>query len=464
MLDSVFKKYDIRGVVGTELQLDQVTRLGRAIAFYFRKQMPHLQRVAVGWDGRTHSPSMQKSLIKGLRESGLDVVSLGLCATPVMYFATYTQPVDAGLMITASHNGAAYNGIKISLNKQTVWGDQVQEIKKHFQANDAIKCESEGKLEHCDIIPKYVAWMRKEFSELVGCQVQMMVDCGNGAAGSVMPQLLEAMEWSNVELLYEEVDGTYPNHEADPTVIANMKELRERLIATESIFGIGFDGDCDRMAAMTEQGHLVLGDELLALFSRDVLKNNSGATIVCDIKCSQGLQSVVTDAGGVLQFAPCGHSLIKNAMKKSGAVLGGELSCHFYFNDRFWGYDDGFYAMMRLVEQVMYNKSSLRDLLAFFPRSVTTPEFRLTYEGRDLPALVSKAGTKLKEKFGGAVTTVDGVRLDKAGAWGLVRASNTQPVLSLRFEAPTHAELEHIKHLFEQTLVIALGEGWLGTL
>ncbi|MBT3827878.1 phosphomannomutase/phosphoglucomutase [bacterium] len=461
MQDKIFKKYDIRGKVGTELIIDQADKLGKAIAFFFKDQMPKLKRVAIGWDGRTHSPEFKDLLIEGLRASGIDVLSIGLCPTPVLYFTTHMEPVDAGLIVTASHNGPEYNGIKIVLNKLTVWGDQVQKIKQHFKNGDVIDSVESGSLEHTEMIPRYIAWMRKEFTHLAGLPVAFTVDCGNGAAGAVMPQLVKAFDWPNVRLLYEEVDGAYPNHEADPTVVQNMQDLCDIMIADGNRFGIGFDGDADRMAAVTESGRLVLGDELLALFARDLLAKNPGATIVGDVKCSQGLVQVVEESGGTLHFSACGHSLVKQAMRTTNALLGGEYSCHFYFYDRFLGYDDGFYAMMRLVELVYQSKTTLNELLSFFPKFVSTPEFRLVYEDKDLQELVKCAGDSLRERFGGATTTIDGVRLKQGNAWGILRASNTQPMLSLRFEAPTQEELDNMKVIFERTLDQKLGSGWL---
>ena len=367
MQDHIFRLYDIRGKVETELPVSQVEALTHAIAYYFKQQKPGITTIAVGADGRTHSPAIKDRVCKALLESGFDVVFVGVCPSPVLYFSLFNLPVDAGIMITASHNGPEYNGLKICLGTESVWGTELQKIKKLYKEHVKLACTTHGTYREEPVIDMYVAWLKQHFLHLVGLPVKAVIDCGNGAGGTVMPQLVKAMAWPNVKLLYEQVDGTYPHHEADPTVEENMSDVKELLATSDLQLGIGLDGDCDRMAAMTKAGQLVQGDKLLAVFAREIIKHHPGATVVFDIKCSAGLPELLSAWKARPVMSPSGHSIIKGAMKKEHALLGGELSCHFFFKDRYFGYDDAFYAMLRLFE-LLKDGSTLDQLLAFSPK------------------------------------------------------------------------------------------------
>lgn len=452
MQDSIFREYDIRGVVGTEFTLDASYQLGKSIAYYLKRKDPELKSMALGMDGRTHSPAIKDAIARALTDSGIDVTFIGVCTTPVLYFALYNLPVDGGLMITASHNPKEYNGIKICLGKQSVWGLQVQEIKRLFKEQKEVPAERKGTLNEYPLIPDYVRWLSNHFAHLKGMPLSAVVDCGNGAAGTVMPLLVKEMEWQNVRLLYEEVDGTYPNHEANPTDIENMQDVKRTLQESDIAIGIGLDGDCDRMDPMTKEGVLVPGDQLLALFSRQILKKNPGAGIVCEVKCSQAVIDLLQEWGAQFFMSPTGHAIIKDQMRAHNAVLGGELSCHFFFKDDYFGYDDGIYAMMRLFDLLVSSGKSLDELLAIFPKKVNTPEYFLPCDDDQKQAIVEKVKESFMQDHNADLITIDGVRAAFADGWGLVRASNTTPKLTMRFESDTEEGLRRIKELFVDKL------------
>lgn len=452
MVDSIFRQYDIRGRVGSELIVDQVYDLGCAMAAYFIQKNPLITTIALGMDGRTHSPAIQERLSQAFLDSGLNVTFIGICPTPVLYFSLFNLQVGAGVMITASHNIKEYNGFKICFNKASVWGQQIQEIKKLFHQRKAILSPKKGILENKDVISDYIGWMKSHFADLIGMHNEVIIDCANGAAGSVLPQLIKEMQWPHVKLLFAEIDGTYPNHEADPIVEKNMVALKNILIDTDKGLGIGLDGDCDRMAPMAHDGELILGDKLLALFAEAVLKENPHATIVYDTKCSSGLTERLEALGAYGCMSPSGHSIIKDQMKRTGALLAGELSCHFFFKDRYFGYDDGIYAMMRLFEILQITGKTVQQLLENFPKKFITPELRFACKETDMAVLVQHVRAAYSAKPGVQCMTIDGVRVIMADGWGMVRASNTQPVVCLRFEADTVVGLTRIKHEFAELL------------
>ncbi len=448
MNDIIFRQYDIRGKVGSEMSVDETFAIAQAIAFYFIQKNPHMKTVAVGADGRTHSPEIKERVCSALTESGLNVVFVGVCPTPVLYFALFTLPVDAGIMITASHNGPEYNGLKICLGKESVWGEQIQEIKKMVKTGQQVENAAPGMYKEEMLIPAYIAWMVDHFTHLKNMNLKAVVDCGNGAAGTVLPQLIKAMNWPHIKLLHEKVDGTYPNHEADPTVEKNMQDVKKVLETTDTQIGLGLDGDCDRMAAMTKKGELVEGDKLLALFAKEIIADRPGAKIVFDIKCSSGLAELLTAWGAVPVMSPSGHSIIKDQMKKNNALLAGELSCHFFFSDRYFGYDDGIYAMMRLFELLVKSNKTLDELLAIFPQKYSTREIRISCAQQELPKILSHLHKELTARSDAQLITIDGIRVSFPHGWAIVRQSNTQPVICLRFEGNSPSELDRIKKDF----------------
>ncbi|MFC1842827.1 phosphomannomutase/phosphoglucomutase [Candidatus Dependentiae bacterium] len=456
MQDNIFRKYDIRGKVGlgssAEFDLDKTYDLGMALAYFFLKHRPEIKTVAIGMDGRSHSPIIKDALRDAMQDSGLDVVFIGVCPSPVLYFTLHNKidnkNIDAGLMVTASHNPKEYNGIKICFNKKNVWGDQVQEIKELFKEKKRVLSGVKGSCCEQAVIPQYIQWLKKHFNNLVGMDLSVVVDCGNGVGGTIMPQLIEQMEWKNIQTLFQEVDGDYPNHEADPVVYENMRFVKEALEKTDAQIGIGLDGDCDRMAPMTKNGELVTGDKLLAVYAKPILQDNPGASIVCDIKASSGLLEIVENMGGKISLSPSGHSIVKKLMSEQGALLGGELSCHFFFADRYFGYDDAFYSMMRLFEILVKDKKSLQELISLFPKKISTPEMRIECADNKKKEVVQQVKLLFEKKPNVTLVTIDGVRAIMDYGWGILRVSNTQPAVSLRLESSTEEGLEKVKHDF----------------
>lgn len=464
MNDTIFREYDIRGKVGDDLIIDQVYDLTRAIAYYFQQKNPNIKTVAVGMDGRTHSPAIKEEICRALTDSGIDVLALGVCPSPALYFALYTQPVDGGLMITASHNTKEYNGIKICLGTESVWGKELQTIKQLYKEGKHIDAQQIGSVRDLAIIPLYLNYLCKQFPSLQDLDLNVIIDCGNGAAGTVLPQLIERMNWNNITLLYPEVDGTYPNHEADPTVEKNMLEVKRLLQTTDAAFGVGLDGDCDRMAVMSKEGKLIPGDKLLAVFAQYMLQNHPGASVVFDIKSSSGLTELLEQWGAQPIMSPSGHSIIKDTMHKHHAILGGELSCHFFFKDRSFGYDDGIYAMLRFFEIVHQTGKSPQELIAMFPHKYSSPEFRLACPEDKKNLIVERIRNYFSQTKDGRIITIDGVRVSFPFGWGIVRASNTQAALSMRFESDSKKGLREVMDRFETALQPDLSHEALQTL
>lgn len=447
MKKTIFREYDIRGIVGTELMIENVYDLGRAIAFYLVQLNGAVKTVAVAMDGREHSPAIKEHLCRALTESGLDVIFIGLCSSPMMYFATYTMPIDAGIMVTASHNPKEYNGFKICLGTQSLWGAQIRQLGELYEEKKHLVAEA-GSYSEQSIKNDYIAWHVEKFDHLKDITLPMVIDCGNGSAGVVIPELVALMGWNNAQLLHEVVDGTFPNHEADPTSLKNMQDVKHALQTTDAVVGIGFDGDADRMGAMTKEGELVPGDKLIALFAQPMIKDHPGMTVVYNVVCSAGLTEVLESWGAQTVITPVGHSIIEESMHTHHALLGGETSCHFFFKDRHFGYDDGVYAMFRLIELLVQSGKSLAELLTVFPKKVTSPEYRIACSEDDKYVIVQEIKGLFYQQKNVEILAIDGVRVTTDYGWGIIRASNTQPVLSIRFEANTLEDLEHIKEDF----------------
>ncbi len=468
----IFREYDIRGVIGKELLIDETYELGLAIATFLQTKNPGMHTVLIGRDGRSHSTQIFHNLAKACTDLGFDVIDLGTVPSPVTYYAVKYFNNTAAIMITASHNPKEYNGIKI----WGAWGKQIQEIKQIFQSKNFLKkdmkssalpvegCESQkrfnkktGIVTTFNIIEKYLEYLTNHFSHLKNLPIKVLVDCGNGAAGTVVPELIKRMNWTGVKTLFEEVDGDFPNHEADPTVPENMTFLADELKNSEMEssfeFGMGLDGDCDRMCPMMKSGELVGGDKLLAIFAKSVLKQFPGATIVFDIKSSNCLVESLTQDGGVPLISASGHSIIKEAIVKYNAKLAGELSCHFFFNDRYFGYDDGIYAMMRLIEFVSQSGKTLDVLINNLPKKQSTPEIKIKCASEaDKTKIVETVKTVLAAKKDVQSITIDGIRAQMSYGWGLLRASNTQPAICLRFESDSVEGLEMVKNDFYDAL------------
>lgn len=451
MKKNIFREYDIRGIVGSELILEEAYNLGCAIASYLKTTNPTMQSIIVGHDGRSHSAPLTRDITQAILDVGIDVIDIGLTPTPTMYFAIHRLQNPYGITITASHNPKEYNGVKI----WGAWGEHIQEIHRRYEAREFLrKTQIRGMHTHVNIADDYITYLQNAFSHLHGKTINAVIDCGNGSAGIVFPQLVKALDLKNVSILFGDVDGNFPNHEADPTVPENMEFVKNALKKDASLaFGLGFDGDADRMNPMTKAGVLVPGDQLLAIFAKQALQNHPGKAVVFDIKSSAGLVELLQDWQAQPVMSPSGHTYIKQNMKKYDAVLGGELSCHFFFADRYFGYDDGIYAAMRLFELIVASESTLETLLEIFPPKISSPEIRIACKSDDEKKIIID---HVKQCFAARADvesiTIDGLRAVMPHGWGLARASNTQPVICLRFEAANLSDLNLVKQDFYNAL------------
>ncbi|MFZ7127032.1 MAG: phosphomannomutase/phosphoglucomutase [Desulfobacterales bacterium] len=443
MNPTIFRKYDIRGIVGVDFTESEAAAVGRGFGTYLRRL--GRKHLTVGRDCRISSEAVAASFIRGLSETGCHVTDIGICPTPVLYFSIHHLRRDGGAMITASHNPPEYNGFKLCLGLDSVFGDDLQAIRKLIDQEDFES--GEGRVERLDVVPDY----RKHLLDGIRLArpLRIGVDAGNGTAGVVAVPILRALG-CEVHELYCEMDGRFPNHEADPTVLDNLKDLTN-LVKTEKLdLGVGYDGDGDRIGVIDPTGQIVYGDQLMILFSREILSRRPGATVISEVKCSQTLYDDIETNGGTAVMWKTGHSLIKKKMKEMNAVLAGEMSGHMFFADRYLGYDDAIYATCRLLEILARSQQSPLQLLADVPRTFTTPEIRVDCPDDIKFALVEKATAYFRKRHD--VIDIDGVRIRFEDGWGLIRASNTQPALVLRFEALSADRLADIRHTVESAL------------
>ena len=455
----IFREYDIRGIVGVDLFVETTYDLGRAIGAYFYQNAVSADQktIILGMDVRTHSPALHTDLCKALRESGYHIVDLGVCTTPMLYFATHTLPCTGGVMITASHNPKEYNGFKIVLGTEALWGSAVQEIKKLYEERVRVDSPIIGEYRAHTITQDYCQWLVAQFPRLVDMQLPVAFDCANGATSVVMVHVVEAFGWQNAPLLYAEPDGAFPNHPADPIEMHNMSDLW-KYISTEKIsVGIGFDGDGDRMDALDEKGNLIPGDQLLAIFTRFIAQEHKPVSMVCDITTSGAVVNYVQRYGAVPIMAPCGSGIIKKYMKIHNALIGGELSCHFFFADRGFGFDDGIYAALRLLEIMVTTGLSLYELCADLPSVTSSPQYRISCQEEAKKQLVFSVTESFKQRSDVEITTIDGARIVFPYGWGLIRASNTLPVMVFRFEASDSTTLAQVKKEFADILSSQIG-------
>jgi len=441
MNSRIFREYDIRGLVDIDLTDEVVFDLGRGFATYLSRLGK--KYVIVGRDGRLSSPRFFGSLVEGMVAGGLNIVDVGVCPTPVFYFSLFHLNRDSGVMITGSHNPPEFNGFKICVGKTTIHGNEIQGLRRIIEGQEFI--EGKGTVFSREIIPDYQAYLLKDIR--LERPIKVVVDSGNGTAGAVAPKVLRDLGCEVIDL-FSEIDGHFPNHHPDPTIPENMSALIAEVQETGAEVGIGFDGDADRLGAVDHLGNLIWGDQLLVLFAREVLSRHPGAIIVSEVKCSQNLYDDIARNGGRGIMWKAGHSLLKSKMKEEGALLGGEMSGHIFFADRYFGYDDAIYASCRLLEILSRSNRRIPDFLGDLPRTWNTPEIRV-----DCPDdLKFELVEKVRESFRGEIplVDVDGVRLLFPDGWGLVRASNTQPVLVLRFEARSEKRLGEIRELVEK--------------
>lgn len=463
---SIFREYDIRGIAGRDLSPDFAEHLGQVYAQYINQRKPvngrkHLT-IAVGKDCRLSSDSLTEALVRGLTSGGLDVIRLGICPTPLTYFSVFTQDLDGGIMVTGSHNPGDYNGFKISVGKDTIHGSQIQEL-RILMDQPAVRGSRLGETSDFNPIPSYIDYVVKHAKPLT--KKKIVLDAGNGTASTVAPELFRRLGAEVIEL-YCELDGHFPNHHPDPTVPSNLKDMIAVMKKENADIGIAFDGDSDRIGLADEKGTVIYGDEMMVLFARNVLKYNPGATVISEVKSSYRLYDDIAKKGGKPIMWKTGHSLIKSKMKETKALLAGEMSGHIFFADRYFGYDDAIYAATRVYEIACEASGPFSTLLADLEKTINTPEIRVECEEDKKFALVEGTKARLKKLGKGSVNDIDGIRIDFGDGWGLLRASNTQPVLVLRFESKTQVRMDEIRTLVESALketAIELGHAPLDT-
>ena len=439
----IFREYDIRGVVGKDLTPETVQLIGQAIGTYLKRQ--GAKSLVLGWDVRSSSVDFRDILSKALTSTGCDVMDIGMVPTPVSYFALHHLKADGGVMITGSHNPPEFNGFKISQGQHSLYGKKIQELKSLIDSKDFET--GSGKIEQTNILEPYMEHICSILN--ISRKVKVVVDGGNGCFGIVGPQLLRKLGLDPIEIFCEP-DGTFPNHHPDPTVAKNLKGLIAKVRAENAELGIGFDGDADRIGIVDNNGNILWGDQLLTIFARDILSRNPGATIVGEVKCSQNLFQDIEKHGGVPVMAPAGHSLIKNKMKETGALLGGEMSGHVCFADNYFGYDDAVFAAGRILQIVAQSSQKVSEMLADLPETAYTPEIRIDCPDDKKFEIVRELTEFFKNQYD--VIDIDGVRINFDNGWALIRASNTQPVLVLRFEAETQSRLEELVSIVKKQM------------
>lgn len=443
----IFREYDIRGVYNGEFDNTFAYELGKAFVTYLADSGTSSPTITIGHDARLSCPDIVQNLSKGIRECGGNVIQLGLVTTPVCYFSTFViDKVDGAIMVTGSHNPPEYNGFKISKGQWTIFGEEIQKL-KHIIAEKRF-LSGKGTERVYDIKPEYYARYKKEFSNLK--PIKVVLDCGNGAAGSILRGLYNAVGLDPI-ILFEEPNGLFPNHHPDPTVEKNLVALKQKVIETGAVCGIGFDGDADRIGVVDHTGKMLYGDELMVVISRAILEKTKGAKIIGDVKCSDRMYTDIKNQGGVPIMWKTGHSLVKEKIKNEKAPFGGEMSGHIFFADRNYGYDDAPYAGLRLIEILSQSGKTIPQLLEGLPPAFNTPEIRIDTTEEKKLLIVKKMIEAFPSKPGAdyRVDLTDGIRLSFEDGWALCRSSNTQPVLVVRFESNTAAGLKRIQDRVE---------------
>jgi phosphomannomutase/phosphoglucomutase len=457
--DSIFRENDIRGIAGEELARDSALLIGKAFASFVLRSNPQAKRVSVGRDVRLSSKDLASGLIEGITFCGLDVYDVGVCSTPLQYFSLFHLDLDGGIMVTGSHNPPQYNGFKISAGKDIIHGSAIRQLKQIILDGSWREGQKRGACEPYDITAAYAQYMLDEFSYLAEPRfrrVKVVVDAGNGTAGLVVPGILEGIGCEVIPLFCEP-DGNFPNHHPDPTVVDYIQDLIAETKRSGADIGVGYDGDADRIGVVNGSGEIVWGDQLVIVLSRELLKECAGAKVIGDVKCSQRMFDDIKKNGGVPIMWKTGHALVKQKMKEEGALLAGEFSGHIFIADRYFGYDDAIYTTLRLVEIMKKTGKNIQQLLADVPAMTGTPEIRHecpdAIKRKVVDSIVSRF-VAYKEKGGAPfpvrdVNTLDGVRVLFEKGWGLVRMSNTQPVVVMRAEAVDEETLQGYTMLLE---------------
>lgn len=447
MMDgSIFRAYDIRGIVGKGLTEETVEQIGRAIGS--ESQARGVNTIVVGRDGRLSGPLLQQALMAGLQASGMTVMDIGQAPTPMIYFAAVHLQAGSCVAVTGSHNPPNYNGLKVVAAGETLSADAIQDLRRRIEEDDLLT--GEGSIQTVSIDADYQQRIVSDIQ--LAKPLKLIVDCGNGVAGEAAPALLRALGCEVTEL-YCEIDGNFPNHHPDPSKPENVAELRERVLAEGADLGLAFDGDGDRLGVIDAAGNLIFADRQMMLYAQDILARNPGGEVIYDVKCSRNLPEIIRQAGGTPTMWKTGHSFIKKKLKETeNSLLAGEMSGHIFFKERWYGFDDALYTAARLLEIVARDGRSTVEIFGELPDTVNTPELNVQFAEGEHYAFMEQL--KQQAQFAGAeMTTIDGVRADYPHGWGLVRPSNTTPVLVLRFEAESQQALEQVQEAFRSELL-----------
>jgi phosphomannomutase/phosphoglucomutase len=439
----IFREYDIRGIAEKDFSSAFVQQLAQAFGTVLRKTQPQAQKIAIGQDCRLTSPLYASILMESLCKQGFEVYDLGICPSPVTYFSTHFHRLDGAIMVTGSHNSADFNGFKICMGKDTIYGEQLQELKEVIQKEAYAQPQEGGSIRSIPIIEQYITYVTSGFSKLA--RKKVVVDAGNATAGTVAPELLRRLGLEVIELFCE-LDGRFPNHHPDPTMPENLQTLCQKVLEEKADFGVAFDGDADRIGVVDDKGNILYGDDLMIIFSRAILKQKPGSVIISEVKSSDRLYNDIKKHGGVPLMWKTGHSLIKAKIKQTQAALAGEMSGHIFFADRYYGFDDGIYAAARFAEIASATPGPVSELLSNVPRVFNTPEIRMDCSDSQKFQLVARAKQLLADF---PCIDIDGIRVDFKDGWGLVRASNTQPSIVMRFEAISADRLQEIRSHME---------------
>jgi len=443
MNPTIFREYDIRGVVDKDLTRETVRELARGAGSYFARH--GIKRITVGRDCRPSSDPFFQALLEGLLGSGMEVIDVGVCPTPLLYFSIVQLAQEGGVMITGSHNPPEFNGFKVCVGKDAIYGSEIQRVREIIEKRDYV--QGKGTLTQHDIIQDYHHYLLSNIR--LDREIKVVVDAGNGTGGVVGVPIMRELG-CRVKALYCEMDGRFPHHHPDPTVEKNLKDLIATVTRTGADLGIGYDGDADRIGVIDEEGKIIWGDKLMIIFARAIIEEHGGGTFIGEVKCSQTLYDEIERLGGKAIMWKTGHSLIKDKMKKEKALLGGEMSGHMFFADRYFGFDDAIYASCRLLEIMGKSGKKVSELLEGIPQTYATPEIRVDCPDDIKFRIVEQAKEHFRQRY--PVIDIDGMRVRFPDGWGLLRASNTQPALVLRFEATSQGRLEEIRGMIEATV------------
>ncbi|MDA7541889.1 phosphomannomutase/phosphoglucomutase [Gammaproteobacteria bacterium] len=435
---SIFREYDIRGTYPEQINESSIKSIAFAIAKRCKKD--NISTLVVGRDGRISGPALLEAFCEGLIESGINVDNIGLVTSPLLYFAAKKSKSKSGIMITGSHNPKNYNGIKMVINDSPISGTEIYTLMSHEKNTNLEK----GEIKYSDIKPIYLEEVCKNISIKNSEKIKVVLDCGNGAAGCIAPDLFKKLGLDVIEL-FSDVDGNFPNHHPDPGKLENLQDLMNEVKDNNADIGFAFDGDGDRVGLVTNNGDSVFPDKLMMLFSKDILSRDKGS-IVFDVKCSNQLENIIRENGGDPIMSPTGHFHIKKSIKKHNSLLGGEMSGHIFFNDKWYGFDDGHYAAARATEILSNHDENISDIIHKFPISSSTPELNITVTDETKFTIVEKFTNECS--LDGKKITIDGLRINFNNGWGLIRASNTTPKLVMRFEGNSLKDMNEIKDLF----------------